>query len=209
MTLASTSLQTCPPVTVVRGSDLQPNQFGEILAILLPKWRDTDPYLDDISRMMRHVADDMLVRTCDGRIDGVLRTKCIRADGDPRRVPSTFEQLVGPYWSRRDADSDTRILVDLTKLDVASGVARTLIPRCLDTFPESNLATFSPEDAAGLHTRFGACAVRRIPNARPRHTSPHVIVMCYRGFVTHTPDALFDFTKSAGTIRAEPERESS
>ena len=182
MTPALTSVRIRPPVTVVRGSDLHPMHFPEILAILLPKWQDTDPYLDDIATVMRNAGDDILVRIADGQIDGVLRTKCILADGDPRRVPATFEQLVGPYWSRRDPNPDTRILVDLTKLDGASGVAKTLIASALDRFQEPNLGTFSPEDAVGLHTHFGACAVRGIPAGRPRHAPPHVIVMCYRGF---------------------------
>ncbi len=167
---------------MVRGSDLHPAYFPEILAILLPQWRDTDPYLDDIADVIRHAGDDILVRIADGRIDGVLRTKCIRTGGDPRRVPATFEQLVGPYWSRRDENPDTRILVDLTKLDGVSGVAKTLIAAARDRFQEPNLGTFSPEDAVGLHTHFGACAVRGIPAGRPRHVPPHVVVMCYRGF---------------------------
>ena len=112
----------------------------------------------------------------------MLRTKCIRTGGDPRRVPATFEQLVGPYWSGRDPNADTRILVDLTKRDGVSGVAKTLIDSALDRFQEPNLWTFSPEDAVGLHTHFGACAVRGIPAGRPRHAPSHVVVMCYRGF---------------------------
>jgi hypothetical protein len=182
MTRAVTSAQTDPPVTVVRGSDLHPMYFPEILAILLPQWQDTDPYLDDIATVMRNAGDDILVRVADGRIDGVLRTKSIRAGGDPGRVPATFEHLVGPYWSRRDPNPDTRMLVDVTRRDGASGVAKTLIASALDLFQEPNLATFSPEDAVGLHTHFGARAVRGIPAGRPRHAPPHVVVMCYRGF---------------------------
>jgi hypothetical protein len=182
MTPAPTGVQTLPPVTVVRGSDLHPRYFLDILAILLPKWQDTDPYLDDIATVMRNGGDDMLVRVSDGRIDGVLRTKRIRAGGDPRCVPATFEELVGPYWSRRDPHPDTRILVDLTKLDTASGVAKTLVASALDSFHEANVATFSPEDAVGLHTRFGAYAVHDIPAGRPRHEPPNVVVMSYRGF---------------------------
>jgi len=182
LTPALTSKQTLPPVTVVRGSDLHPRYFLEILAILLPTWQDTDPYLDDISAIMRNAGDDMLVRVTDGRIDGVLRTKCIRADGDPHRVPATFEELVGPYWSRRDPDPDTRMLVDVTKRDGASGVAKTLVESALDRFQEPNLGTFSPEDAVGLHTRFGASVVRSIPAGRPHHAPSQVVVMCYRGF---------------------------
>ena len=177
-----TGVQTHPPITVIRGSDLHPRSFPDILAILLPKWQDTDPYFDDFVTVMRNAGDDILVRVVDGRIDGVLRTKCIRAGGDPGRVPATFEQLVGPYWSRRDPNPDTRILVDLTKLDGASGVAKTLVASALDLFHEPNLGTFSPEDAVGLHTHFGACAVRGIPAGRPRHAPPHVVVMSYRGF---------------------------
>ena len=182
MALVSTGVRTRPRVTVMRGSDLDPRYFLEILAILRPAWQDTDPYLDDISTVMRNAGDDFLVRVVDGRIDGVLRTKCIRASGDPGRVPATFEELVGPHWSYRDPDPDTRILVDLTKLSGASGVARTLITSALAWFHESTLATFSPEDAVGLHRHFGAWAARRIPDGRPRHDPPHVVVMCYRGF---------------------------
>jgi hypothetical protein len=182
MTPAVTSVQTRPSETVMRGSDLHPRYFLEILAILLPNWQDTDPYLDDISAIMRNAGDDILVRVTDGRIDGVLRTKCIRAGGDPRRVPATFEELVGPYWSRRDPSPDTRMLVDVTKRDGASGVAKTLVASALDRFQEPNLGTFSPEDAVRLHTHFGACAVRGIPAGRPRHAPSHVVVMCYRGF---------------------------
>lgn len=179
---ALTSVETTSrPVTVVRGSDLHPRDYPEILAILWPNWQDTDPYLDDIATIMRNAGGDMLVRIAGGRIDGVLRTKCIRAGGDPRAVPATFEQLVGPYWSRRDPSPDTRILVDLTGLDGAFGVAKTLVAAALDRFQEPNLWTFSPEDAVGLHRHFGACAVRGIPAGRPRHAPPHVVVMCYRG----------------------------
>lgn len=170
---------------MVKGSDLEPTQFREILAILSSKWRNVDPYLEDFYKVMRNSAHDMLVRISDGRIDGVLRTKCIRTGGDPRRVSATFEELVGPYWSRLDSHPDTRILVDLTKLDGASGVARSLIPSCLDAFQEPNVGTFSPEDAAALHTHLGAGPVRRIENGRRRHSCPHVIVMCYRGFARH------------------------
>src|SRR5687768_8834235 len=127
MMRALTSEKTRPLVTVVCGSYLHPAHFAEILAILWPQWHDTDPYLDDIATVMRNAGDDILVRVADRRIDGVLRTKCIRAGGDPSAVPATFEQLVGPYWSRRDPNPDTRILVDLTKLDGTSGVAKTLI----------------------------------------------------------------------------------
>ena len=182
MTPALTGVQTHSPVRVVRGSDLHPRYFHEILAILLPRWQDTDPYLDDIATVMRNAGEDMLVRMSGERIDGVLRTKCIRAGGDPRCVPATFEELVGPYWSRRDPNPDTRILVDVTKLDAVSGVARTLVASALDSFHEPNLGTFSPDDAVGLHTRFGACAVRGIPAGRPRHEPPNVVVMSYRGF---------------------------
>jgi hypothetical protein len=182
MTPVVASAQARPSVTVVRGSDLHSRYFPEILAILLPKWQDTDPYLDDLATIMRNAGDDILVRVADGRIDGVLRTKCIRAGGDPRRVPDTFEELVGPYWSRRDRSPDTRILVDVTKRDEASGVAKTLVASALDRFQEPNLATFSPEDAVGMHTHFGACAVRSIPAGRPRHAPSQVVVMCYRGF---------------------------
>jgi hypothetical protein len=52
----------------------------------------------------------------------------------------------------------------------------------LDCFHEPNLGTFSPENAVGLHTRFGACAVRGIPAGRPRHEPANVVVMSYRGF---------------------------
>jgi hypothetical protein len=176
---------------VVRGSDLHPVRFAEILAILLPKWQDTDPYLDDFSAVMRNAGDDILVRVADSVIDGVLRTKCIRTGGDPRRVPVTFEQLVGPYWSRRDPNADTRILVDLTKLDGASGVAKTLVESALDRFQEPNLWTFSPEDAVGLHTHFGACAVHGIPAGRPRHAPSHVVVMSYRGSSQRDQTAAF------------------
>jgi hypothetical protein len=171
-----------PAVMVVRGSDLHPRYYVDILAILLPKWQDTDPYLDDIAAVMRHAGDDILVRVANGRIDGVLRTKSIRAGGDAGRVPGTFEELVGVYWSRRDPDPDTRILVDLTKLDGASGVAKTLVTAALEAFPEPNLGTFSPEDAVGLHTHFGASAIRAIPAGRPRHAPSHVVIMRYRGF---------------------------
>jgi hypothetical protein len=192
MTPPLPSVQTRPSVTVVRGSDLHPRYFLEILAILLPKWQDTDPYLDDIAAIMRNAGDDILVRVADGRIDGVLRTKSIRAGGDPRQVPATFEELVGPYWSRRDPDPDTRMLVDVTKRDGAFGVAKTLVDSALNTFQEPNLGTFSPEDAVRLHTHFGACAVRRIPAGRPRHAPSQVVVMCYRGFAQrdHSPAAF-------------------
>ena len=191
MTPLLTSVQTRTPVTVVRGSDLHPLYFAEILAILWPQWQDTDPYLDDIMTVMRNAGNDILVRVADGRIDGVLRTKCIRAGGDPARVPATFEQLVGPYWSRRDPNPDTRILVDLTKRDGASGVAKSLVASALERFQEPNVATFSPENAVDLHTRFGARAVRGIPAGRPRHTPPHVVGMCYRGFARRDQSASF------------------
>jgi len=188
--------QSGPAIALIRGFDLQPSQFQEILAVLIAKWRDVDPFLPDISRLIHHCADDMLIRLSDGKIDGVLRTKGIRTDGDRARIPHTFEHLVGHYWSRRESYPDTRILVDLTKLDGTTGVARSLIPACLDTFPEPNVATFSPEDAAALHTHFGAHPLRRIENARPRHCPPHVIVMCYRGFLQGA-SAIGDHISSA------------
>jgi hypothetical protein len=136
---------------------------------------------------MRYCADDMLVRLSDGRVDGVLRTKRVRSGGNPDRVAESFEALVGPYWSRRDRFADTRILVDVTKREGASGVARSLIAACLGTCREPNVATFSPEDRAELHVHFGAHPIGRIDNARPRHTSPNVILMCYRGFSSYPP----------------------
>ena len=175
-----------PAVDLIRGSDLEPSHFQEIFAILIAEWRDADPYLYDISRVIRNCADDMLIRISEGRIDGVLRTKRIRTEGNPARIPRTLELLVGPYWARRESQPDTRILVDLTKLEGAGGVAKSLVPACLDRFSEPNIATFSPEDAAGLHIHFGAYPLRRIENARPRHSPPHVTVMCYRGFVSNT-----------------------
>ena len=57
-----------------------------------------------------------------------------------------------------------------------------LVASALDNFHEPNLGTFSPEDAVGLHTHFGACAVRGILAGRPRHEPPNVVVMSYRGF---------------------------
>jgi hypothetical protein len=190
--------QRSPAEVVVSGSELGPGRFPEVLAILSRIWRDTDPYLDDIGRVMENCAADMLVRISDGRIDGVLRSKRICTAGDSYRVPEVFEDLVGPYWLRRDPNPDTRILVDLTKLDGAAGVARSLIPFALARFTEPNLATFSPENAAALHTRFGARPVRRIEHARRRHSPPHVIVMCYRGF------AASDRETRLSTISARP-----
>ena len=177
-----TIVEPVQPARVVKGTDLSPRYFGELLSILQANWEDTDPYLDDIARVIHNAGEDMLVSIIGGRIDGVLRTKRIRADGDPSLVPATFEQLVGPYWSRCDRDPDTRILVDLTKRSDASGVARTLIPEGLSRFPEPNFGTFSPESAVGLHIRLGASAVRYIPNGRPRRQPSNVVVMSYRGF---------------------------
>jgi hypothetical protein len=161
---------------------VSPSHYPEIRAILAENWQASDPYLDDFARVMRNCASDMLLRLSDGRIDGVLRTKRIRCSGDPHKVPASFEALVGPYWSRRDWFADTRILVDLTKREGTSGVARTLIAACLYVFPEPNVATFSPENRTALHAHFGAYPVGRIENGRPRHTSPHVVLMRYRGF---------------------------
>ncbi|MBI2186542.1 MAG: hypothetical protein HYU37_05385, partial [Acidobacteria bacterium] len=120
-------------VRVISGSDVSPASYPEILAILSQNWANADPYLRDFAQVMLNGADDMLVRVSHGRIDGVLRTKCIRSRGNPHRVPRSFEALVGPYWSRRDRFADTRILVDLTKREGASGVARSLIAACLNT----------------------------------------------------------------------------
>jgi hypothetical protein len=177
-----TALENRPTIAVVRGVDVSPAQYPEILAILVQNWRNADPYLDDFSTVMRNAAADMLVRVSDGQIDGVLRTTRIYSHGDPHRIPQSFEELVGPYWSRRDRRADTRILVDLTKRDGASGVARSLIGASLEAFREPHIATFSPEDRAALHVHFGAYPVGRIEHGRPRHASPHVILMRYRGF---------------------------
>ena len=139
---------------------------------------------------MRNCGRDMLVRLTDGCVDGVLRTNVIRSWGSPHSIPRSFEELVGPYWSRRDRFADTRILVDLTKRDGASGVARSLITASLETFHELHVVTFSPEDRAALHTHFGAYPIGRIEHGRPRHSSPHVILMCYRGFAGYPPRRL-------------------
>jgi hypothetical protein len=173
---------TSPAVAILRGSDVSPSHYRDIHAILAENWQASDPYLDDFARVMRNCASDMLLRLSDGRIDGVLRTKRIRSFGHPHKVPGSFEALVGPYWSRRDWFADTRILVDLTKREGTSGVARTLIAACLYVFREPNVATFSPEDRTSLHAHFGAYPVGRIENGRPRHASPHVVLMRYRGF---------------------------
>jgi hypothetical protein len=186
-------------VGVLRGSEVSPSRYAEIHAILSDNWKSTDPYLDDFARVMRHSASDMLVRISGGRVDGVLRTKGIRSFGKPHNVPGSFEALVGRYWSRRDWFTDTRILVDLTKREGASGVARSLIAACLDVFDEPNIATFSPEDRAALHAHFGAYPVGRIENGRPRHTSPHVVLMRYRGFpARHTGRQSSDLPAWAG-----------
>lgn len=176
-----------PTVEILRGSEVSPSHYVEIHAILADNWRTTDPFLDDFARVMRHCASDMLVRLSDGRVDGVLRTKGIRSSGKPHKVPGSFEALVGPYWSRHDWFPDTRILVDLTKREGASGVARSLITACLDAFKEPNIATFSPEDRVALHAHFGAYPVGWIENGRPRHASPHVVLMRYRGFPSSPP----------------------
>jgi hypothetical protein len=179
---------TWAAVGILRGSEVSPSRYPEIRAILADNWKTTDPYLDDFARIMRNGAGDMLVRISSGRVDGVLRTKGIRSFGNPHRVPGSFEALVGPYWSRHDWFSDTRILVDLTKREGASGVARSLIAACLDAFKEPNIATFSPEDRVALHAHFGAYPVRWIENGRPRHASPHVVLMRYRGFPSSPPE---------------------
>lgn len=166
---------------------MSPSHYGEIRAILAENWQTTDPYLDDFARVMRNCANDMLVRLTDGRVDGVLRTKAIRTWGDPLKVSGSFELLVGPYWTRRDRFADSRILVDLTKREGASRVARSLIPACLEAFQEPNIATFSPEDRTELHAHFGAYSVGRIENARPQHGAPHVVLMRYRGFPSSRP----------------------
>jgi hypothetical protein len=95
--------QRGPALDLIRGSDLEPPHFQEIFAILIAKWRDADPYLYDVCRVMRNCADDMLIRISEGHIDGVLRTKRIRTEGDPARIPGRFELLVGPYWARRES----------------------------------------------------------------------------------------------------------
>ena len=115
------ALENVPRVTIVRGSAVSPAQRREIFAILTQNWASADPYLDDFLRVMRNCADDMLVRLSDGRVDGVLRTKEIHSHGNPDMVAGSFGELVGPYWSRRDRFADTRILVDLTKREVARG----------------------------------------------------------------------------------------
>jgi len=178
---------------------VSPSHYRDIRAILVENWQASDPYLDDFAQVMRNCASDMLVRISGGRVDGVLRTKAIRSFGRPNRVSGSFEALVGPYWSRRDWFADTRILVDLTKRQGASGVARSLIAACLDAFQEPNVATFSPEDRVALHAHFGAYPVGRIENGRPRHASPHVVLMRYRGFpARHTLRRSRDLPAWAG-----------
>jgi hypothetical protein len=189
---------TSPATAILRGSQVSPSCYPEIRAILEENWQASDPYLDDFARMMRNCANDMLLRLSDGRVDGVLRTKRIRSLGRPDRVPASFDALVGPYWSRRDWLADTRILVDLTKREGTSGVARSLIEACLQTFREPNVATFSPEDRTALHAHFGAHPLRRIENGRPRHTSPHVVLMRYRGFPPSRWSATADTPKNTG-----------
>jgi hypothetical protein len=173
---------TYPAVAILGGSQIRSSQYREIHAILADNWQTTDPYLDDFARIMRNCADDILVRLSEGRVDGVLRTKAIRSWGKPHKVPGSFEALVGPYWARRDWFADTRILVDVTKREGTSGVARSLIAAALRAFEEPNVATYSPEDRTALHAHFGAYPVGRIENGRPRHSSPHVVLMRYRGF---------------------------
>jgi len=187
MALRCSALENTPRVAIVRGSAVSPVHYLQILAILMQNWATADPYLDDFARVMRNSGDDMLVRLSDGRVDGVLRTKEIRSLGNPHLVPGSFEELVGPYWSHRDRFADTRILVDLTKREGATGVARSLVAACLNTSREPHVATFSPEHSVPLHEHFSAYPIRRIENGRPRHSSPDVVLMRYRGFTGFAP----------------------
>ena len=80
----------------------------------------------------------------------------------------------GEILSRRAGENLER----LATLTTAS------LPALLDREPEPNVATFSPEDRAALHAHLGAYPVGRFENGRPHHTSPHVVLMRYRGFAS-------------------------
>ena len=177
-------METVPPAMVIEASELSVGEFRELLSILRANWKDTDPYLDDIARVIHNTSEDSTVHAfASGRIDGILRTKRIRSDGEPRLVPATFEQLVGPYWSRCDRDADTRILVDLTKRDGAAGVAENVHPlRGWPAFRSRTSGRSVPKVRSRLHTHLGAWPVRCIPNGRPCQKPPNVVVMSYRGF---------------------------
>ena len=112
---------------------------------------ETDPYLDDISAIMRNAGDDILVRVHGQR-------ERWRAANEMHPQPAAIHAgccHVRTAWWGRTVARDPARHENTGGLDQAggtTGVAKTLIASGLDRFQEPNLWTFSPEDAVVCHT---------------------------------------------------------
>ena len=167
-----------PSLTFRRGEEIDQRQAGA--CILKRYWKAFAP--QDASEWSRRIsnAGGYIVAAYVGNvIAAILEAMRLDIEGDPNRVPATFEDLTaGGSWKTHRESGDTVMLVDLT---VASEYHRTglfdaLTQYARKTFasPSGVMLTYSPLFLSDKrywvvrkHQRLGAMLTRELSRSRP------------------------------------------
>jgi len=165
-------------VTFRRGEDIDQREAG--VSILQKYWKEFAP--KDVSEWSQRIANSggYLVAAYIGNvIAGILEAIRLDIEGDPNRVPTTFQELTGDgTWITHKDSGDTVILVDLTVSPAYHGVGLfgALAEYARMSFESTSgvILTYSPLFLSGnrysvvqRHERLGAKLRKELRRSRP------------------------------------------
>jgi len=165
-------------LTFRRGEEIDQREAG--VRILQKYWQEFAP--KDVSEWNQRIANSggyIVAAYVDDVIAGILEAIRLDIQGDPDRVPATFQELTGDgTWSTHKDSGDTVMLVDLTVSPEYHGVGLfgALAEYARMSFESTSgvILTYSPLFLSGKrysvvqkHERLGAKLRRELRRSRP------------------------------------------
>jgi len=163
------------------GEEIDQREAG--VRILQEYWKEFAP--KDVSEWSQRIANSgryMVAAYVGNVIAGILEAIRLDIEGDPYRVPATFQELTGDgTWSTHKDSGDTVMLVDLTIAPSfhGAGLFEAIAQYARRNFesPSGVILTYSPLFLADRrywviqkHERLGAKLTRELRRSRPNLT---------------------------------------
>jgi hypothetical protein len=168
-------------LTFRSGEEIDQREAG--VRILQKYWKEFAP--KDVSEWSQRIANSgryMVAAYVGNVIAGILEAIRLDIEGNPDRVPATFQELTGDgTWSTHKDSGDTVMLVDLTIAPAfqGSGLFEAVAQYATRNFesPSGVILTYSPLFLADRrywvvqkHERLGAKLIRELRRSRPNLT---------------------------------------
>src|SRR5262245_40972753 len=165
-------------LTFRRGEEIDQRDAG--VSILQKYWKEYAP--KDVSEWSQRIANSggyMVAAYVGNVIAGILEAIRLDIEGDPDRVPATFQELTGGgTWSTHKDSGDTVMLVDLTVSPAyhGTGLFGALAEYARTSFESKSglILTYSPlflsvkrYSVVQKHERLGAKLRRELRGSRP------------------------------------------